>query len=55
MEFHVSFQIRKATFTVFKIYFKMFKAYILKSRIFPLILKLVFLVDGREMCKEYFE
>lgn len=45
----------QATFIVFKICFKVFKAYILKSRVFHLILKLVFLVDGKEMCKEYFE
>lgn len=44
-----------ATFIIFKTYFKMYKAYILRSRIFPLILKLIFLADGREIYKEYFD
>lgn len=45
----------QATFIAVKACFKVSKAYILKSRIFPSILKLMFLMDGREMYKEYFE
>lgn len=45
----------QATYTAFKTCFKVSKAYILTSRIFPSILKLMFLVDRREMYKEYFE